>query len=120
MENQTKPGLYWTPRVLGLGFAAFLAVFAFDVFREGAGFWTTAGALLLHLVPALVVLGATLLAWRRPTLGAVLFVGLGALYVVLVWGRFPWVTYLAISGPLVLTGILFALDGMRLKRLPVK
>jgi hypothetical protein len=49
-------------------------------------------------------------AWRWEWVGALLFFGLAVLYVAMAWGRFPFVTYLAISGPLLLVGVLFLLN----------
>lgn len=98
---------YWSPRVLGILFAAFISIFALDVFGEGHGFWKTIVALLIHLVPTCLVVGALVVAWRWEWLGAVLFGGLAVFYVALTWGRFPWANYLIIAGPPVLVGLLF-------------
>jgi hypothetical protein len=62
--------LVWTPRVLLLGFVAFLALLSLDVFVAGRGAGEVALGLLLHNVPALALLGVALLAWRWPWVGA--------------------------------------------------
>ena len=41
-----KTWLTWTPRILGLLFAAFLSLFALDVFEQGYQGWETVLALL--------------------------------------------------------------------------
>ena len=102
--------LFWTPRILCLLFAGFISLFAADVFGEGNGFWRTILALFMHLIPTWIVLIVLAIAWRRGWVGAILFVLLGAVYLVHFWGRFPWTAYLVISGPLFLIGILFSLD----------
>jgi hypothetical protein len=102
--------LFWTPRVLGILFAIFISLFALDVFGEGYGPWETVVALVMHLVPTFVVLIALAVAWRWEWVGAVLFCGLAFLYVVMAWGRFPLLTYVVISGPLLLVGVLFLLN----------
>ena len=107
MSTSTKRVLFWTPRVLGVLFAIFVSVFTLDVFSEGYGLWQTIGALLLHLVPTFIVVIALVIAWRWEWVGTVLFSALAVFYVVWTWGRFPWVTYLSISGPLGLMGVLF-------------
>jgi hypothetical protein len=71
-------GLFWTPRVLGVLFAAFLSIFALDVFGEGYGFWGTILALVMHLIPTLVVLAVLAIAWRWEAVGGILFIALGA------------------------------------------
>lgn len=88
MKNLTKRSLFWTPRILGVVFALFISLFALDVFSEGNGFWRTAIALALHLIPTFVILAALAVAWRREWVGATFFPGLGVLYLVMTWGRF--------------------------------
>ena len=110
MKRTTKHALFWSPRVLSILFAAFISVFAMDVFGEGYGFWQTCLALLMHLVPTALLLAALIVAWRRAWVGAILFIGLGALYIVTMWGRFPWSTYALMSGIPCLIGLLFLAD----------
>lgn len=110
MNPSTKRVLFWTPRVLAILFAIFLSLFALDVFSEGYGPWQTVGALLLHLIPTFIVILALVIAWRWEWVGAVLFSALAVFYVVWTWERFPLVTHLSISGPLVLVKVLFLVN----------
>lgn len=105
--------LLWTPRVLTIAFAAFISIFALDVFGHGGGFWNTAIALLMHLIPTFLVLLFLALAWRREWIGAIAFVALGAAYIYLFRGRFPIGTYVGIAGPLFLVGFLFLASWMQ-------
>jgi hypothetical protein len=107
MHTTMKRVLFWTPRVLCILFAVFLSLFALDVFGEGLGFWESMLALLIHLVPVYIVVIVLVVAWRWEWVGAVLFTALAVFYVVWAWGRFHWSAYVAISGPLVLLGVLF-------------
>jgi len=104
--------LYWTPRVLGILFAAFISVFALDVFQKGAPVGAVALALLVHLLPTFLVVSVIALSWRREWLGGALFIALGVLY--LLWARnrpfFGWEVALSIAAPLVLVGALFLLN----------
>ena len=110
MTTATKRVLFWTPRVLCMAFAAFLSIFAFDVF-EGKGFWEAALALLIHLSYSTILVIIVLIAsWRREWIGGVLFNALAVFYIVWFWGKAPWYVYAAISGPLFLVGILFLLN----------
>lgn len=84
MTQSIKGFVYWAPRVLSLLFVVFLALFSLDVFETATGFWETALALLMHNIPALVVLGVVLLAWRYELVGAVAFFLGGIVYIVLV------------------------------------
>jgi hypothetical protein len=112
MTTPTKRLLFWTPRILCLLFAAFISMFALDVFGEHRGFWQTVLALLMHLIPTALLLLALAISWRWEWFGAVLFPALGVFYMVSTWGRFPWLTYLLISGPLFLLGALFLINWM--------
>jgi hypothetical protein len=105
-----KRFLFWTPRVLCLLFAGFVSLFALDVFGEGRTFWQALPAFFIHLVPTYLILLALLIAWRWEWVGTVLFAGLGAAYIILFWGRFPWMTYLLMSGPLFLMSGLFLMS----------
>jgi hypothetical protein len=107
MEKPVKRIVYWAPRILGLLFAAFISLFAMDVFGEGYGFWETIAALFMHLIPTGILLVILALAWRWEWIGAVLFAALGVAYIVMARGKFEWATYLVISGPLFLMSALF-------------
>jgi hypothetical protein len=106
-RSTVKRVLFWTPRILCILFAGFLSLFALDVFGEGLGFWEAILALLIHLVPVYIVVIVLVVAWRWEWVGAVLFTALAVCYAVSAWGRFHWSAYVAISGPLVLLGLLF-------------
>jgi hypothetical protein len=111
--SNRKPGrqlLYWAPRALCIVIAIFISMFALDVFGEGRGFWGTTLALLIHLIPTYIVLAVLAVAWRWEWVGATLFTGLGVAYIVAAWGRFPLSTYVLISGPLFLVGVMFLLN----------
>ena len=110
MRRTIERLLHWTPRILGLLFAAFLSVFALDVFGEGYTFWQTILALTMHLIPTAVVLGALAISWRWGWAGGLVFLALGAWYLVMTWPRFHWSAYVVIAGPLFLLGLLFEID----------
>jgi hypothetical protein len=101
--------LYWSPRILSILFALFISLFALDVFQDGRGFWQTTRALLFHLIPTTVIVLVLVLSWHKEWIGGVLYVALALFYIVWMWGKFPWVVYLGISGPLALLGLLFFL-----------
>jgi hypothetical protein len=117
MSERTRRFLYWAPRVLGIVFAAFISLFAMDVFGEGRSFWETVLALLIHMVPTYLVIIALVLAWRWEWIGAALFLGLAVFYVLMTWGRFHWGAAAGISGPLALLGGLFLIGWIRRKEI---
>jgi hypothetical protein len=108
MRRTLQQLLFWTPRLLGILFVAFLSLFALDVFGEGYGFWRTQLALVMHLIPALIVLAAVVVAWRWEAVGGFLLIALGVFYLVRTLNHLDWC--LVISGPLFLTGGLFLID----------
>ena len=80
-SNFSKRALFWTPRALSIAFIAFLSLFALDVFDEHLGFWQTALALTVHLIPMFALIAVLVLAWRWEWIGAALFAAAGLLYV---------------------------------------
>lgn len=98
---------YWTPRILALFFAAFLALFSLDVLGTGLGFWKTAAVLALHLVPAALVLVVLAIAWRWEPVGAGIYLGFAVAYLLMALGRVHWSAIVVISGSLTVLGLAF-------------
>ncbi len=117
MKPKSASIVFWTPRVLCLLFAAFLSMFALDVFDEARGLWPTLAALFMHLIPTWILLALLAISWRWEWVGAITFPAMGIFYLVNFWGRFHWSAYALITGPLILLGILFLL-GWRQRRAP--
>ena len=65
MNEASKRFVYWLPRILCIAFAAFLSIFALDVFELRVDFWHKALALGIHLIPTGTVLVALAIVWRR-------------------------------------------------------
>jgi hypothetical protein len=107
MMNKTlKQVLFWTPRVAGILFVLFLSLFALDIFDMQLGFWGTVVGLFMHLIPSILLAIAIVVAWKREWVGAMLFVGWAAWYVMFMRG-FDWSKYAIIAGLPVLIGLLF-------------
>ena len=106
MPVDLKQIIVWTPRILGLAFAGFLALFALDVFQENLKPATVAVAFAIHLIPAALVLAGVLIAWRHERVGAVIFLVLGLAYAVSARQHPSWI--LLIAGPAWLLAALFA------------
>jgi hypothetical protein len=110
MTGRVRRLVFWVPRFALLAFAAFVGLFALDVFEAGYGFWETLLALVIHLLPTIVLLVAAMLAWRRPWIGATCSIGWAAWYLAEAWGRFPLSVYALLSGAPFLVGVLFVLE----------
>ncbi|MGA7414311.1 MAG: hypothetical protein WBW33_27830 [Bryobacteraceae bacterium] len=122
MSTLSRRLLFWTPRSLSIAFAAFLSLFALDVFSEPHGFWDTALALIMHLVPVFVVLAILALAWRWEWIGAVLYSFAGLLYVALTTSLMlaPAIKLnriLTIAGPAFLIALLFMANWLKRREL---
>ena len=105
MTKTWPRNLLWLARILGILFALFLSMFAFDVFEMSGSIWERIGAFLIHLIPTYLVLICVALGWRWPWLWGLLFLSLGALYLVLSL-RLEMASAI-IAGPTVVTGLLY-------------
>jgi len=120
MSRVTARLLFWSPRILSIGFAIFLSLFALDVFNEVHGFWNTVLAFTVHLIPAMVIVAVLLVAWRWERIGAGLYV-LGAVYYavnMLHRNMNNWPAVMGISLPLMLIAVLFLTS--RIERVQVR
>jgi CHASE2 domain-containing sensor protein len=107
--------LLWSPRILGIAVSVFLSLFALDAFERGKPLASVLTDFAMHLAPAAVILAIVALSWRRPWIGGVAFVLLGAAYGPAVSFRLDWT--LPISGPLLTAGALFLLSWRRHRQL---
>jgi len=115
MDKKTNKFLLWAPRILGIIFILFLAMFSLDVFDLGLGFWPTLAGLLIHNIPALILLIVILISWRYPLVGGIVFILAGIAYIFMTAdSAVAW--YIALSWsltiavPAILTGVLFLLS----------
>jgi hypothetical protein len=118
MTNSSARALYWTPRILSIAFIGFLSLFALDVFDEASGFWNTALALAMHLIPSLVLIGVLVLAWKWEWIGAALYGAAGVLLSVSVFIRpisnhARFLAMLVLSGPALLIAALFLANWLK-------
>jgi hypothetical protein len=108
--------LFWMPRVLSMAFIVFLSLFSLDVFNGRLDFWQTVLALIIHLIPAFVLIAGLILAWKWEWIGAALYAAAGLLYIAWVVTlsrpisplvRLSWI--LTIAGPaFVIAGLFLA------------
>ena len=99
MTSSARKLLLWSPRIFGILVSLFLGVFALDALDQGIA------AFLLHLAPTLLLLAVVAASWRWEWVGGAVFIILAVLYSVPAWSR--GVSLLAISGPLLVVGLLF-------------
>jgi ABC-type multidrug transport system permease subunit len=108
MSRSAARLLFWSPRILAMALAIFLSLFALDAFREFHGFWVSALAFCIHLIPALIVIAVLVAAWKWEWIGAVVFALLAVIYSWTALHRhLHWLVFLAISLPLLVIARLF-------------
>ncbi len=96
----------WGPRLLGVLVSLFIGLFALDAFSEGKPFLEALPDVVIHLIPAVLLLAVVAVSFRWEWIGAVVFIGLAVLYAAtMAKGHLDWM--LLISGPLVVVGALF-------------
>lgn len=95
----------WIARTLAIGSSLFLAIFALDARDPERRLAERLADVAIHLIPSALVIAIVIAAWRRPWIGGVAFLVLAVAYAVTVNFRTDWI--LAISGPLVILGVLY-------------
>ena len=104
--NRTRQRIIlWTPRLLGVLYAAFISIFALDVIEEGRPIGETLIALAMHLIPTALVLLILAAAWKWPWIGTAGYASLAAVYSVWAWRHPLWIAL--IGGSLLLIAALF-------------
>lgn len=112
---QRKKGwLFWTPRVLCVLLAIFISPLNLFYAPAGLGLWRTLLELFRYLLPSSIILLLLVVAWRWEWAGAIGFFVVSAVCVARDADRMQWVSYLEVSGPLLLIAVLF-LAGWRQK-----
>jgi hypothetical protein len=102
-----KKFLYWAPRILAILAILFMMMFSMDCFEMGGK--EALICLVMHNIPAFIIIVVLLIAWRWEFIGSILFVIVffaGSIYFNGFgknWGA------LIIMVPFLLTGVLFLL-----------
>jgi hypothetical protein len=104
----------WAPRIVGVGLAAFLGIFALDSLANPQGIVEAVIAVLMGLVPAIIVLIAVVVGWKYTGIAAAVFALLAVIYALSSLKHTEWIAL--ISGPLVLEAILFFLSWRHFRR----
>ena len=107
MTNTSARLLVWLPRILGIGVALFVALFALDAFGDGAV------SIAMHILPSLLILAVVAIGWKHPWVAAAAFIALAVYYAASV-RRMDWI--LVVATPLLIVGLLFVVSGMLYKR----
>ncbi|NMB55085.1 MAG: hypothetical protein GYA15_10335 [Leptolinea sp.] len=109
MKTRKTGFVYWAPRVLGILMVLFVALFSFDVFDMDASLSERIGGFLIHNIPSFLLILLLVVSWRRELVGTVIYPLLGLTYSLANLDG-HWSVHAAITGPLVLIGLLFLLS----------
>lgn len=99
--------LYWLPRILGILAILFMMMFSLDCFENGGT--DALLCLLMHNIPALIIVAVLVISWKWELIGGILFI-LGFIAGGIFFdgfGKNP--ASLIVIAPFLLTGILFIL-----------
>lgn len=103
--------VYYLPRFLASLVTLFLFLFVLEGFSPEFG-WQSG---LAHFVIASVMLLFTILAWKKPKIGGWIFLALGIYYLIITTSQGYWQMSLPLSLPMILSGILFLVEGFKKK-----
>jgi len=110
--------LKWLPRILAIAFALFLSLFATDAFGEDIPVLQALMGFLIHLAPVYVLVIVTVIGWRWPVVGGVLFVVAGLMMTFWFNTYRSAITFLLISLPVFVIGLLMLVDGFFVENRP--
>ena len=97
----------WLPRFLAIAYMLFLAVLSLDSFESSGGFFGRILAFLMHLLPVFWVGAVLTLAWHFRLIGGLVFMVLGMIFTIYYHTNRHTDSFLMISMPLFITGMLF-------------
>jgi hypothetical protein len=86
-------------------------MFALDAFSGAKSISAAIKDFLIHVAPAVILLGIVALSWRRPWVGGFVFVFLAGGYAYMARNHLSWIA--VISGPLLVVGLLFLWSWVR-------
>jgi hypothetical protein len=104
--------LIWFARILAILAILFMLMFSMDTFGGGESFGRQLSGFLVHSIPALLLIGALIVAWKFEIIGGVIFIII-AVALGIYWNSFKGNSgSLLILVPFLLTGLLFLLHGL--------
>lgn len=94
----------WILRILATADAAFLALFATDVWQMEGSLWYKLAGFLIQGLPAWLILAGLVAFWRKPLWAGVFFLALALAMTFYFQTYRSWDVFLVISGPVLLLG----------------
>ena len=100
----------WAPRVLMSILIVFIIVMAIDAFRIPYSSGSNAGSLLTSLIPAALLLAGLITGWKHKLAAGIIVVIIGLAMIVLTRIYRQNFSFLVLSTPVLVTGILYFLN----------
>lgn len=112
--------ILWAPRVISVILIFFISLFAFDGFVPGATRMNNSLSLLIGLLPAAILALSLVLAWFFKLAGGITFVILGIAMTLFFHTPHDEISFLRLSLPVLIVGLLFLLSHFYEKSAPVR
>lgn len=106
-SSSNKSNFIWIPRVITIIFILFISLFALDVFSLEGSWWEKLAGFLYHLLPSFFLLIILITSRKNPLLSGVLFIVLGLIFTLRFQTYRHFLSFLLISLPPLIIGILF-------------
>ncbi len=104
------PLIVWISRLSLIIYSLMITLFAFDVFDSNDPLLYQIGGFFMHILPSLLLLLILILTWKRPLPAGILFLLAGIVFTYIFHTYMNFVTFIIISLPLFLIGILYILS----------
>ena len=99
----------WAPRIILIAYIIFLMFFSFDVFGMKAGVLEKIGGFLVHSAPSIAMAVLLGIFWNRPRISGWVFTG-AAVFLTIFFNTYERAeSFLMVSAPPLLAGVLFLL-----------
>jgi len=105
--------IYWLPRTIIILLILFMLLLSFDVFGMEGSLLEKIGGFLIHNIPVFVLSLLLFFAWRKERAGGILFILIGLFFTFFFRTYQRIDTFLLISFPPILAGVLFILNGYK-------
>lgn len=110
MKQTTRDLFYWTPRVICIISAMFIFLLSFEAFNKNYEFGTAVVSFLGKLLPTLIILLLLFLSHRWAFIGAITFNLVGLIYISYNWGKYPFISFIGVTGPMFIVGFFFLVN----------
>lgn len=107
MKKNEMNRWFWVPVILIILIILFLALFSLDVFDPGVPFLKQILGFLIHNIPSIVLIILLFVSWKYPKIGGIIIIVFSLVLTVFFHTYQRLDTFLMVSFPILLDGILF-------------